>query len=84
MPNVLDATPPNTIESITTNSSPESADSIESFQIIQEDTDLLLIECMKMHIPVTAKKRGKIIDIFIKEGDLISEGDKLLEVVYDF
>ena len=53
-------------------------------QIIEEDTDLLVIECKKMHIPITAKKRGKIIDIFIKEGDLISEGDKLLEVVYDF
>ncbi len=53
-------------------------------QIIEEDTDLLVIECMKMHIPITAKKRGKIIDIFIKEGDLINEGDKLLEVVYDF
>ena len=53
-------------------------------QIIEEDTDLLVIECMKMQIPITNKKRGKIIDIFIKEGDLISEGDKLLEVVYDF
>ena len=53
-------------------------------QIIEEDTDLLVIECMKMHIPITLKKRGKIIDIFIKEGGLISEGDKLLEVVYDF
>ena len=30
-----------------------------------------------------AKKRGKIIDIFIKEGDLISEGDKLLDINYD-
>ena len=53
-------------------------------QIIEQDTDLIVIECMKMHIPITDKKRGKIIDIFIKEGDLISEGDKLLEVVYDF
>jgi biotin carboxyl carrier protein len=52
-------------------------------QIIEEDTDLLVIECMKMHIPITANKRGKIIDIFIKEGDLISEGDKLLDINYD-
>ena len=36
-------------------------------QIIEEDTDLLVIECMKMHIPITAKKRGKIIDIFINK-----------------
>ena len=53
-------------------------------QTIDIETDLLIIECMKMYIPVTAKKRGKIIDIFIKEGDLISEGDKLLYVDYEF
>jgi biotin carboxyl carrier protein len=52
-------------------------------QIIEEDTDLLVIECMKMHIPITSNKRGKIIDIFIKEGDLITEGDKLLDINYD-
>ena len=52
-------------------------------QIIEEDTDLLVIECMKMHIPITVNKRGKIIDIFIKEGDLINEGDKMLDINYD-
>ena len=53
-------------------------------QIIDQETDLLIIECMKMYIPVTAKKRGKIINIFIKEGDSISEGDQLLDINYDF
>lgn len=52
-------------------------------QIIEEDTDLLLIEFMKMHIPTTVKKRGKIIDIFIREDDLINEGDRLLDINYD-
>ena len=52
-------------------------------QIVDKETDLLIIECMKMLIPVTAKKRGKIVDILVKEGDLVSEGDKLLEVIYD-
>ena len=52
-------------------------------QIVDKETNLLMIECMKMLIPVTAKKRGKIVDILVKEGDLVSEGDKLLEVNYD-
>ena len=56
---------------------------ISKNQIIEEETDLLVIECMKMHIPVTAKKRGKIVNVFIKEGDLINEGDKLLDIDCD-
>ena len=56
---------------------------ISKNQIIEEETDLLVIECMKMHIPVTVKKRGKIVNVFIKEGDLINEGDKLLDIDYD-
>ncbi len=49
-------------------------------QIVDKDTDLLIIECMKMLIPVVSEKRGKVVDIFVKEGDLIEEGDKLLEI----
>ena len=52
-------------------------------QIVDKETNLLMIECMKMLIPVTVEKRGKIIDIFVKEGDLVSEGDQLLEINYD-
>ena len=52
-------------------------------QIVDKETDLLIIECMKMFIPVTVEKRGKIIDIFVKEGDFINEGDKLLDINYD-
>ncbi len=49
-------------------------------QIVDKETDLLIIECMKMLIPVVSEKRGKVVDIFVKEGDLIEEGDKLLEI----
>jgi len=49
-------------------------------QIVDKETDLLIIECMKMLIPVVSGKRGKVVDIFVKEGDLIEEGDKLLEI----
>ncbi len=52
-------------------------------QIVEKETDLLIIECMKMLIPVTAKKRGKIIDIYVKEKDFVNEGDKLIDMDYN-
>ena len=36
-----------------------------------------------MLIPVTAKKRGKIIDIYVKERDFVNEGDKLIDMDYN-
>ena len=52
-------------------------------QIVEKETDLLIIECMKMLIPVTTKNKGKIINIYVKENDIINEGDKLIDVNYD-
>ena len=52
-------------------------------QIVEQGTDLLVIECMKMLIPVTSKNRGKIIDIYVKENDIINEGAKLIDVKYN-
>ena len=52
-------------------------------QIVEKETDLLIIECMKMFIPVTAKKKGKIIDIYVKEHDIVNEGEKLIDMNYD-
>ena len=52
-------------------------------QLVEKETDLLIIECMKMLIPVTTKKRGKIMNIYVKENDIISEGDKLIDINYD-
>ena len=52
-------------------------------QIVEKESDLLIIECMKMLIPVTAKNRGKIIHIYVKENDIINEGDKLIDMNYN-
>ena len=52
-------------------------------QFVEKETDLLIIECMKMLIPVTTKKRGKIINIYVKENDIINEGDRLIGINYD-
>ena len=52
-------------------------------EIVEKETDLLIIECMKMLIPLTTKNRGKIIKIYVKENDIINEGDKLIDMNYD-
>ena len=52
-------------------------------QSVKKETDLLIIECMKMLIPITNKKKGKIINIYVKENDIINEGDKLIDINYD-
>ena len=52
-------------------------------QIVEKESDLLIIECMKMLIPVTAKNRGKIIHIYVKENDVVNEGEKLIYMNYD-
>ena len=52
-------------------------------QFVEKETNLLIIECMKMLIPVTTKKRGKIINIYVKENDIINEGDKLIDINYE-
>ena len=52
-------------------------------QFVEKETDLLIIECMKMLIPVTTKNKGKIINIYVKENDIINEGDMLVDINYD-
>ena len=44
-----------------------------------EDT-LLLLESMKMEIPVAAEVQGTVAEIAVNEGDVVTEGD-LLAVV---
>ena len=51
-------------------------------QIVDNDNTLIVIECMKMLIPINAKKKGKIIKIFVNEGDVINEGDMILDISY--
>jgi acetyl-CoA carboxylase biotin carboxyl carrier protein len=42
-------------------------------QVADGDT-ILLVECMKMEIPVVADRAGSIAEIHVGEGDSIAEG----------
>jgi len=47
---------------------------------VAEGDTLLILESMKMEIPVVAETRGVVSRIAVKEGDVVQEGD-LLAVV---
>ena len=41
------------------------------------DDVILILESMKMEIPVTAPRAGKLLELRVKEGDALNEGDVL-------
>ncbi|WP_171613042.1 acetyl-CoA carboxylase biotin carboxyl carrier protein subunit [Roseicella sp. DB1501] len=45
---------------------------------VAEGADLLLLESMKMEIPVAAPAKGKVAEIRVEEGETVSEGQLLL------
>ncbi|HXH20949.1 MAG TPA: acetyl-CoA carboxylase biotin carboxyl carrier protein subunit [Dehalococcoidia bacterium] len=42
---------------------------------VQEEDEMMVIESMKMHIPVTAPAAGRVEAVMVKEGDQVSEDD---------
>jgi len=46
-------------------------------QVAEEDT-LLILESMKMEIPVTAPRAGTVKEIRVKEKDVVKEGQLLV------
>ena len=43
-------------------------------QVAEEDT-LIVLESMKMEIPLVAPRAGTVIEILVNEGEAIAEGD---------
>jgi acetyl-CoA carboxylase biotin carboxyl carrier protein len=41
---------------------------------------LIIIEAMKMEIPVIAPESGRVVSLLVKEGDMIAEGDTVAEL----
>lgn len=42
---------------------------------VSEDDEMVIIESMKMHIPVTAPESGRVQEIKVSQGDQINEDD---------
>ncbi len=45
---------------------------------VGEDDELLILESMKMEIPVTAPRAGVVKEILVKETDVVKEGQVLV------
>jgi acetyl-CoA carboxylase biotin carboxyl carrier protein len=48
-------------------------------QLAVDDT-ILILESMKMEIPVAAPVAGKLRALLVKEGDAVNEGDVIAEI----
>jgi biotin carboxyl carrier protein len=44
---------------------------------VEEEDSLMILESMKMEIPVLAEAKGKVTEIRVKENDPVSEGQVL-------
>lgn len=42
-------------------------------------TDVLILESMKMEIPITAESDGVVKAVKVKEGDFVNDGDLVVE-----
>lgn len=49
-------------------------------QSVEIGEDVVILESMKMEIPITAEINGKVKEVKISEGDFVNEGDTLIEL----
>jgi len=55
--------------------------SVQAGSTVAADDDLVVIESMKMEIPVGAPRAGTVKEIRVQAGDTVQEGDLLLVLV---
>ncbi len=47
---------------------------------VEEGQDVVILESMKMEIPIAAEEDGIVKEVKINEGDFVNEGDVIVEV----
>jgi acetyl-CoA carboxylase biotin carboxyl carrier protein len=47
---------------------------------IEADQDVVILESMKMEIPIAAEFDGTVVEVKINEGDFVNEGDVIIVV----
>jgi len=50
---------------------------VEAGETVEEDQDIVILESMKMEIPIAADDEGTVKEIRVKEGDFVNEGEIL-------
>ena len=48
--------------------------------VIETGQDVIVIESMKMEIPVVSNVSGTVVSIFVVEGEMVDEDQKLIEL----
>jgi len=46
---------------------------------VEADQDVLILESMKMEIPISAESAGIVRAVTVKEGDFVNDGDLVVE-----
>lgn len=49
--------------------------------VVESGQEVLVIESMKMEIPVVSNFKGTVISIFVNEGEMVNEDQKLIEII---
>ncbi|MBI0576823.1 acetyl-CoA carboxylase biotin carboxyl carrier protein subunit [Neobacillus cucumis] len=47
---------------------------------VEEGQDVIILESMKMEIPITAEVSGTVKEVKVNEGDFVNEEDLLIEM----
>jgi acetyl-CoA carboxylase biotin carboxyl carrier protein len=50
---------------------------------VAADATLVILESMKMEIPVPAEVAGTIVEMSVREGQVVTEGDRIAEIAED-
>lgn len=48
--------------------------------VVEVGQELVILESMKMEIPIAAGKAGTVVKLLVQEGDFVNEGDVLVEL----
>jgi biotin carboxyl carrier protein len=51
---------------------------VEAGDTIEADTEIAIVEAMKMHIPVSAEQPGRVVKWLVGEESTVAEGQALL------
>lgn len=47
---------------------------------VEAGQEVIILESMKMEIPITADTKGSVKKILFNEGDFVNEGDNIIEI----
>ncbi|MGA7987768.1 MAG: biotin/lipoyl-binding carrier protein [Candidatus Dormiibacterota bacterium] len=53
---------------------------VEVGQAVEEDDTLMILESMKMEIPITSPITGTVVEILVAEGEVVQEGQTVVIV----